>query len=282
MFLEDTIIKQDKVKNPNYSKIMFGDVNTKGKILDIEFIINPNMECSDMKFIMKAERGLYIICDLYVLQYIQYKVMKVLSTSINFDEIANYAKDSVSQYIQMEYANNFLQGNYKHTNIYLDIVFNSPVIILPLDIFDNQNTNCIKLSLGKFKGFSQLPPRMKPNIDYKLCTDPSLLFDIYKFDLQGGRMSTCTQCTLDNGFNGVDNMLLKEFDMSITCDILIETKNMNFCNVRNVIKIPIFDFQIDEFQILFLIDYLGNMNKGNNILSKETFNDFCIHLPLLL
>ena len=273
MFLEDTIIKQDKVKNPNYSKIMFGDVNTKGKILDIEFIINPNMECSDMKFIMKAERGLYIICDLYVLQYIQYKVMKVLSTSINFDEIANYAKDSVSQYIQMEYANNFLQGNYKHTNIYLDIVFNSPVIILPLDIFDNQNTNCIKLSLGKFKGFSQLPPRMKPNIDYKLCTDPSLLFDIYKFDLQGGRMSTCTQCTLDNGFNGVDNMLLKEFDMSITCDILIETKNMNFCNVRNVIKIPIFDFQIDEFQILFLIDYLGNMNKGNNILSKETFND---------
>ena len=97
MSLEDTLIKQDKIKNPNYSAILFGDVNTKGKILDIEFEINPNLECSDMRFTMKAERGIYIICDLYVIQYIQYKVMKVLSTSINFNEIANYAKDSVSQ-----------------------------------------------------------------------------------------------------------------------------------------------------------------------------------------
>ena len=40
------------------------------------------------------------------------------------------------QYIQKEYANNFLQGNYQHTNIHLDILFNSPVIILPLNIFE--------------------------------------------------------------------------------------------------------------------------------------------------
>ena len=273
MTLEDTIIRQEKMNNPNYSAILFGDINTKGKILDIEFIINPNLECSDMKFIMKAERGIYIIVDLYVIQYIQYKVMKVLSTSINFEEIANYAKDSVSQYIQMEYADNFLKGNYQHTNIYLDIVFNSPVIILPLNIFDNENTDCIKLSLGKFKGFSKLPPRMKPEINYKLLTDESLLFDIYEFDLQGGKMSTVKDCTLQNGFNGVDTMLLKEFDMSIICNVLIETKNLNFPNIKIFIKIPDFDFQIDEFQILILIDYLGNMNKGNNKLAQETSNE---------
>ena len=85
MSLEDTLIKQDKINNPNYSAILFGDVNTKGKILDIEFEMNPNLERSDMRFTMKAERGIYIICDLYVIQYIQYKVMKVLSTSINFN-----------------------------------------------------------------------------------------------------------------------------------------------------------------------------------------------------
>ena len=39
--LEDTMIRQEKFKNLNYSEIIFGDVNTKGKILDIEFIINP-------------------------------------------------------------------------------------------------------------------------------------------------------------------------------------------------------------------------------------------------
>ena len=273
MTLEDTMIRQEKIRNPNYSEIIFGDVNTKGKILDIEFIINPHLECSDMKFIMKAERGIYIICDLYVLQYIQYKVMKVLSTSINFEEIANYAKDSVGQYIQIEYAEKFLKGNYQHTNIYLDIVFNSPVIILPLNIFDNKNTNCIKLSLGKFKGFSKLPPRMKPEIDYSKKKDISLLFDIYEFDLQGGTMSTVEDCTLQNGFNGKDTMLLNHFDMSIICKILIETKNIYFSNIEIIINIPNFDFQIDEFQILFLIDYLGNMNKGNNKLSQETSND---------
>ena len=271
--LEDTLIKQEKIKNPNYSAILFGDINTKGKILDIEFVINPNLECSDMKFTMKAERGIYIICDLYVIQHIQYKIMKVLSTSINFNEIANYAKDSVSQYIQMEYADNFLKGNYQHTNIYLDIVFNSPIIILPLNIFDNENTNCIKLSLGKFKGSSTLPPRMKPGIDYKLIKDEALLFDIYEFDLQGGKMSTVKDCTRKNGFKGVETMLLKQFDMSIICNILIETKNSFFPNIKVLIKIPYFDFQIDEFQIMFLIDYLGNMNRGNNKLAQETSND---------
>ena len=273
MTLEDTLIKQDKIKNPNYSAILFGDVNTKGKILDIEFELNPNLERSDMRFSMKAERGIYIICDLYVIQYIQYKVMKVLSTSINFTEIANYAKDSVSQYIQLEYANNFLKGNYNHNNIYLDIVFNSPIIILPLNIFDNNNTSCIKLSLGKFIGKSELPPRMIKEIDYKTIKNEKILFDIYKFDLQGGKISTTDNCTLKNGFNGENKYLLKEFDMSVVCNVLIEPKNPFCPNIKISIGIPSFDFQIDEFQILFLIDYLGNMNLGNNKLSKETSTD---------
>ena len=271
--LEDTSIKQDKIKNPNYSSILFGDINTKGKILDIEFIINPSLPSSDMKFTMKAERGIYIICDLYVIQWIKYKVLKVLSTSINFNEIANYAKDSVSQYIQTEYANNFLQGNIQHTNIHLDILFNSPVIILPLNIFDNENTQCIKLSLGKFKGFSKLPPRKQIGIDYKKLNDESILFDIYEFDLQGVKISTVSNCTFKNRFNGEDNMLLKEFDTSIICNVLIEPKNIYFPIIKIFIKIPFFDFQIDEFQILFLIDYLGNINKGNNILQQETYSD---------
>ena len=273
MTLEDTLIKQDKIKNPNYSAILFGDVNTKGKILDIEFEMNPNMEKSDMRFTMKAERGIYIICDLYVIQYIQYKVMKVLSTSINFTEIANYAKDSVSQYIQLEYANNFLKGNYGHSNIYLDIVFISPIILLPVNIFDNNNTSCIKLSLGKFIGTSILPPRMDPNIDYKTINDETLLYDLYKFELLGGKMSTTEGCTRANGFNGKDHYLLKKFDLSVACKVLIETKNIYFPNIQILIGIPSFDFQIDEFQILFLIDYLGNMNIGFNKLAQETTYD---------
>ena len=121
---------------------------------------------------------------------------------INFTEIANYAKDSVSQYIQIEYATNFLKGNYKHNNIYLDIVFNSPIILLPVNIFDYNNTSCIKLSLGKFIGSSKLPPRMVSGKDYTSIKDEKLLFDIYKFEMLGGKMSTTHDCTLKNGFKG--------------------------------------------------------------------------------
>jgi hypothetical protein len=118
-----------------------------------------------------------------------------------------------------------------------------------LNIFDNNNTNCIKLSLGKFIGTSILPPRMKKEIDYKIIKDEEQLFDIYKFEMLGGKMSTTYGCTFDNGYNGREEYLLKEFDLSVVCKILIETKNPYFSNVQVLIGIPSFDFQIDEFQI---------------------------------
>ena len=59
----------------------------------------------------------------------------------------------------------------------------------------------------------------------------------------------------------------------MVCNVLIETKNPFLSNIKILISIPSFDFQIDEFQIFFLIDYLGNMNIGNNKLSQETSSD---------
>ena len=72
-------------------------------------------------------------------------------------------------------------------------------------------------------------------------------------------MSTSDNCTLDNGYNGEDNYLLREFDMSIVCNVLIETKNPFMPNIKILIGIPFFDFQIDEFQILFLIFVLSSI-----------------------
>ena len=114
---------------------------------------------------------------------------------------------------------------------------------------------------------------MIEEIDYKTIKNEQLLFDIYKFDLQGGIISTTDNCTLKNGFNGDNKNLLEHFNMSIACNVLIEPKNPFCPNIKISIDIPSFNFQIDEFQILFLIDYLGNMNLGNNRLSQETSND---------
>ena len=50
-------------------------------------------------------------------------------------------------------------------------------------------------------------------------------------------------------------------------------KNPHFDNLICELTVSDVEMKIDEFQILFLIDYLGNMNKGNNKLAQETFND---------
>jgi hypothetical protein len=81
--LENIIISQEKIKNPNYNKIFFGDLTIKGKILCIIFEMNPKLKKSDIRVKVWSERQVYIIVDAYTLQYIQYQITEVLSTTID-------------------------------------------------------------------------------------------------------------------------------------------------------------------------------------------------------
>jgi hypothetical protein len=47
--LENIIISQEKIDNPNYNKIFFGDLTIKGKILCIIFEMNPKLKKSDIR-----------------------------------------------------------------------------------------------------------------------------------------------------------------------------------------------------------------------------------------
>ena len=47
--LENIIVAQEKIKNPNYNKIFFGDLTIQGKILCIIFEMNPKLKKSDMR-----------------------------------------------------------------------------------------------------------------------------------------------------------------------------------------------------------------------------------------
>ena len=65
MSLENIIVSQEKIKNPNYNKIFFGDLTIKGKILCIIFEMNPKLKKSDIRVKVWSERQVYLILDVY-------------------------------------------------------------------------------------------------------------------------------------------------------------------------------------------------------------------------
>ena len=275
MSLLNCSISQDKVSNEDYDKILFGEKNNdkKSKVLYMEFEMNPKFEKSNYRFKMTTTRQVYLVINLYILQYINYKVLDAMSQNINFSEITSYASDSVSKYIQEGYVDKFLGGEYQHFNIDLDITFNSPILIIPQNIMDKKNKKCIYLYCGKLIITTNLPPRQDLNIDYKTVKDPKLLYDDYIVKLQGIKMSTIDNCLLKNNYLGKEEILVHEFDMDISCKMIIEAKNKLFDAMIIEINIPTFEFIMTEFQILFFINYLKSMYNEGNLLSKEMNDD---------
>ena len=261
--LENIIISQEKIKNPNYNKIFFGDLTTQGKILYIIFEINPKLKKSDLRCKIWSDRQVYIILNTYTLQYIQFQILDVLSTTIDLEEYSLYAQDSVLKYIRKGVQDKLLPGNFSHANIALDVSLLCPVIIIPIDVFEFNNTECIILSLGNLKLKSVLPQRVElnPKVDYSNTKEEYLMYDIYRINLIGTRMSTMKNCIERYNYIGKETIILKDIDFMIECKILIQPKNPNFDNMVFNIIISKIDFQLTEFQILLAIEFLGNYFK---------------------
>ena len=267
--LENIIIAQEKVNNPNYNKIFFGDLTVNGKLLNIIFEMNPKLKKSDLRVKVWSERNVYIIVDSYTLQYILFQIQEVLATTIDVEEAGSYAKGSIYNYIKEGYNERVVEGNFTHSNLYLDVSLNCPLILIPVDIFDFDNHNCLLLSLGALKVKSILPPRVDKDLHYEEIKDENLLYDKYRVGVLGIRMATSSNCVEKNNYNGTESVLLNEFDLSVEAKLLIQPKNPHFDNMILDIMINELDFQINEFQILLLIEFLGNMTSGGYKLKHE-------------
>ena len=82
-------------------------------------------------------------------------------------------------------------------------------------------------------------------------------------------MATVENCIEKNNYIGKETLLLKNFDVSVEAKLLIQPKNPNYNNMIINIIIPEIFFQLNEFQILLLIQYLGNMNSAQTKLEYE-------------
>jgi hypothetical protein len=239
---------------------MFGENdNTEDKVLYCEYENNPKYEKSDNRFLMRTERRLILIGNIYALQYINTKVMTAMSNSISFREITSYAQDSVSKYIQSGYVTSYNSGNFQHYNLYMDIKIKSPIIIIPQNIMDLHNNKCFYMHSGELIVKTELPPRQKLEIDYKNVDDPNLLYDEYIVDIKNIHFSTMENCTENTHFFGTESLIVNNFDLFISTKLLFEPKNKKFDDMIIFMEIPEIDFNMSEFQILFCIDYLQSM-----------------------
>ena len=272
MSLDNVIMYHEKTKNPNYQKVLFGDIDNRGKVLYMEFEKNPKLEKSDYKFTMTSEKRIHIIYDIHIFNYMNDKIMNVLNTKINFEEIKDYAnEDSVNQYIQSGYVDYFLE-NFQHFNIDLNIDLTSPIILLPLDPFSLDNNKCILLRLGKLQINSDLPPRQEKDKDYKIIKNESLMYDIYKVKLLGTKLSTITDCVPVNNcvdYKKYETEIIRDFNLYVDCKKLIEIKNPHFDDLVCELDVSKVEMKLNEFQILFIIDYLGNLSKDSQTIFEE-------------
>ena len=151
----------------------------------------------------------------------------------------------------------------------MDVNLKSPFIIVPVDIFDFNNFQCLILCLGELKVQTILPPRVDEKINYTRSKDVNILYDVYRVGVLGIRMATVENCIEKNNYLGKETLLLKNFDVSVEAKLLIQPKNPNFNNMVINILIPEIFFQLNEFQILLLIQFLGNMNSAQTKLTYE-------------
>ena len=61
--LENIVITDDRIKNMNYNKIIFGDLLSKDKLLGMILEINPKLAKSDIRIKIWSERQMYIILN---------------------------------------------------------------------------------------------------------------------------------------------------------------------------------------------------------------------------
>ena len=273
--LDDVNISHGVSKNQNYQKLLFGETSiSSGKVLKITFEKNPKNKYSDYKLEINFEKKMHILYDNHILSYMTNKIMSILNTTLNFEELNTYAADeSVHEYIKQGYVGYFNQlKKFQHFNIELNINLLSPIILLPLDPFDVNNNKCILLSLGSLKITSELPPRQTKDVQYITTLKEDIIFDKYKIDLIGTSLSTISDCSAMNNnedYKMFETYIIKDFDLHVICKKLIEIKNPHFDNLICELSVKDIRMKMDEFQILFLIDYLGNFMKDNKMIFKE-------------
>ena len=162
MSLEDFSMDQFKVDNQIFNKIVesvedngstnenVNDSTNSKKAIYIELENNPNNVKSRYRLKMKNDKRVIIFLNHYSILYILKSFVKVVKAEINLDDIKKTAKKEVYKYITdgYEIMNKILTSEYEHISVNTSIKLMAPKLVIPKNIHDTNNKECILIHLG--------------------------------------------------------------------------------------------------------------------------------------
>ena len=99
---------------------------------------------------MKNDKRVIIFLNHYSILYILKSFVKVVKAEINLDDIKKTAKKEVYKYITdgYEIMNKILTSEYEHISVNTSIKLMAPKLVIPKNIHDTNNKECILIYLG--------------------------------------------------------------------------------------------------------------------------------------
>ena len=294
--LSNMKITQGIAKSKEYDIILMTKPNKEDesinnkKLLIFEFEINQN-ENFTYKILIKNEKKIIFILNLFELQYIQYKILGSIFTSISFMDLSNYAKGNINKYLRIGYLIN--EEKYKknisrngYYNYLFDINILSPLIIIPQNILDIYNNKCIIVNFGDISLNTCLVSSTirhfildvsnntegleNSNLEDKSFSSDSNnsddLYDIYNLSIKGFNVLVSHECLKkDYYISKFSSSTINKTDISIIYKTLINPQDKKLNNSYLNINIDKLELNLDEFQILLLI-VLSKQIKTQNLM----------------
>ena len=261
-------ISQYIIDNKMYHDIIFTEEDSNKKILQVEYTHSPFLGKSDHKLEMKNEKEIIVVFNLYIIQRVAYQITGSLK-SINFSNLGSIAKGEISNYIQAGYNNLFLQGDYTPFNIDVHCNMLSPKIIFPQDVVHPNNRSAILISLGVMKVESMLTERKNPNVDYSTVKDEKMLYDKYKFNVEGVTMEFIDtfEMTMIKE-KRTKTKFIEDVGVSVVIDSINTTNNLSFANYVVSINVSDISVKMNDEEALFLIKVMENLQREQFLLEK--------------
>lgn len=239
----------------------------------IEFQKNPRFEKSDMKLLIRNDKRLFLYGNLYTLSFLGNRISSALKGDIDFDEMKKMAGNEAAKYMSegKQAASQILEGNYDHKNVDIDLMLKGPVVVLPQNVLNYNNTSCITLSMGMFLMNSKLADRKSHEIDYIRLNNVNKLYDCYLLNLKGLECYTLTDYVDPQSvFKSKTKLdMIKNINVEIKLANSIEPKNLY--NENLVIDLTLNSIQtiIADKHLLFIVEYLNFMDKNTKQLVRE-------------
>ena len=296
--MKNFVLNQNIINNKEYDKIIIIKNEKDDKFISIEYQTNRDEIGNYInKIIFKSNIQIILFINLYLIQYIHYNILSCLYTFISFIEISRYANDNIKELLQLGYIiNESKKFNKKKLNeesfsikYDYDINFINPMIIIPQDIFNSENKNCIIITADELTiksnllnenlqrniNISQDNLINETNSNYESCFDESNLidniYDKYFLKINGIQVFLSNYCIKEDNYKSFENIFIHKFNLSILYKTLIEQnyKNNNCMISCFTLDINYLYLSVDEFEILFLLAYFKKLKSQNEDLIKN-------------